>query len=819
MSKVRFVSEEVAGLRSFSPHVPGVLEFRGSLTVIVGPNGSGKTTLVEALRFAATGEMPYGKGEGFVNHPGEDTQPVHAYVRLVFTDIAGRLVRVQRNLILSRKVIRGGGHKEETRSNGVTISRQDETGNFISISNKIQDTNAELAHILGVSRAILKWVILCPQEDSLWPMSSPADLRKVFNELFDSERFDKLVKKLKEIKKAKTDDIEKTLKKELIYLKGNREQASRFRADLDEKRESVAAWETEVEQVEAQLLPARRDLRALDDRIHHLQTARVALAEKEAQLNSARKDAVDLRRSIRSPWTGTREELQDERAALVAGTAEKRRRLEAAEAKMRELKAQEQQLQLHEHQLAERHGQLRNRQQAYQKRQAERDADLTAQAKEGGATGVEQKRAGELLAWLKKQSGEAEAALESQRQNGDKELSALASERESEQRRLTQTETERGLHEAAVKEKRAEQVGIQRKLEAVASLCSEQKETEDRLAELDAELREVGSGQSLSESQMEAVMTEAKEWKTRTEGQLGRQEEKLKRAQGVLALRTELGMLEQAKEKAQCEWDSLPLGKVQAVLGKRPGDEQLRGEVESAKREAAVKRRECESAVSSLSARVEASRTSVGRLEQEKSRLERELTEQERRVASVVKAGSDPVEELEQLAEKLSLLARQRGHLAGQQALYKDFLSRAKKEKACPLCERGCTGKEKTDLEKRVEKALKGLPTEAETKRELETTSRRKSELESIRPALDELERLKNSAMPKKREELEEAKRKGARVEDGVQLPAGPRGGCGEEGRRASAALRAVRWLGSPLLGAAGDEEQDQRETRAHRIS
>jgi DNA repair protein RAD50 len=47
----------------------------------------------------------------------------------------------------------------------------------------------ELPNHLGVSIPILDNVIFCHQEESFWPLSEPATLKKKFDDIFAATRF------------------------------------------------------------------------------------------------------------------------------------------------------------------------------------------------------------------------------------------------------------------------------------------------------------------------------------------------------------------------------------------------------------------------------------------------------------------------------------------------------------------------------------------------------------------------------------------------------------------------------------------------------
>lgn len=53
---------------------------------------------------------------------------------------------------------------------------------------KSDDLDTGIPQLLGVSKAILENVIFCHQEDSAWPMSEPAVLKKKFDDVFDITR-------------------------------------------------------------------------------------------------------------------------------------------------------------------------------------------------------------------------------------------------------------------------------------------------------------------------------------------------------------------------------------------------------------------------------------------------------------------------------------------------------------------------------------------------------------------------------------------------------------------------------------------------------
>ena len=57
-----------------------------------------------------------------------------------------------------------------------------------TISTKCSEMDEEVPFLLGVSKAILENVIFCHQEESNWPLSEPAALKKKFDDIFEATK-------------------------------------------------------------------------------------------------------------------------------------------------------------------------------------------------------------------------------------------------------------------------------------------------------------------------------------------------------------------------------------------------------------------------------------------------------------------------------------------------------------------------------------------------------------------------------------------------------------------------------------------------------
>ncbi|KAL8693495.1 MAG: hypothetical protein Q9218_001684 [Villophora microphyllina] len=166
---------------------------------------------------------PNSKANGaFIHDPklaGE--KEVLAQVKLSFRDPSGaRLVvtrsvsvTVQRTKKLSQKTLDGSLLRVAN-------------GERIAIATRVIELNRYVPQYLGVSKAVLDNVIFCHQDESLWPMSEPAALKKKFDEIFEALKYTKAIDSIKNLRKYYMDES-KTLQVTEQNCKQNKDRADR----------------------------------------------------------------------------------------------------------------------------------------------------------------------------------------------------------------------------------------------------------------------------------------------------------------------------------------------------------------------------------------------------------------------------------------------------------------------------------------------------------------------------------------------------------------------------------------------------------------
>ncbi|AGO10874.1 AaceriAFR637Wp [[Ashbya] aceris (nom. inval.)] len=250
----------IQGIRSFDARDKEVIKFGKPLTLIVGANGCGKTTIIECLKYATTGDLPPNSKNGaFIHDPKINGEvDVRAQVKLAFTNANGVQMIVTRNIQLMKK--RTTTTFKTLEGQLVAINRGERT----TLSTRAADLDQQVPIYLGVPKAILEYVIFCHQEDSLWPLSEPANLKKRFDEIFQAMKFTKALDNLKGIKKDMAIDI-KLLKQSVEHLKIDRDRSRAIKCSISELERKVEEYQSTVPEIERQL----KEITEQSDKLFH----------------------------------------------------------------------------------------------------------------------------------------------------------------------------------------------------------------------------------------------------------------------------------------------------------------------------------------------------------------------------------------------------------------------------------------------------------------------------------------------------------------------------------------------------------------------
>ncbi|KAH9854720.1 hypothetical protein C2E23DRAFT_726150 [Lenzites betulinus] len=255
----------IRGIRSFDDKQISVIEFF-PVTVIVGHNGSGKTTIIECLKYATTGDQPPNtRGGAFVHDPKmANEKEVKAQVKLRFYAANGSRMLAVRNLSVSVK--KNGALTMKTLESILALAdgNAEQGGKRGVISTKCAEMDAEIPHLLGVSKAVLENVIFCHQEDSYWPLSEPAALKKKFDDIFEATKYTKALDNIKALRKERMAD----LKAESANLEGlvrEKAHADKLKSRIGEMNGLINTLTTEYDELRAAYEQQVRSNQLLND--------------------------------------------------------------------------------------------------------------------------------------------------------------------------------------------------------------------------------------------------------------------------------------------------------------------------------------------------------------------------------------------------------------------------------------------------------------------------------------------------------------------------------------------------------------------------
>ncbi len=280
-------------MRSFDNIRSETIQFHTPLTLIVGYNGSGKTTIIECLKYATTGQLPpNSKGGAFIHDPklcGE--KEVLAQVKLSFKDHQNARLVVTRSLQLTVK--------KTTRSvktlEGNLLMVKD--GERTTMSTRVAELDQMMPQLLGVGEAILDNVIFCHQDESLWPMSEPAVLKKKFDEIFEALKYTKAIDNIKVVRKNQGAELQKhkIMEEQFKIEKDRGERAEKKSIQLSDE---IEALRKQSEELNTEMQNALDGARAKHEQAREYQEIIVNLGNKRQQAESRREAVDELKENI-----------------------------------------------------------------------------------------------------------------------------------------------------------------------------------------------------------------------------------------------------------------------------------------------------------------------------------------------------------------------------------------------------------------------------------------------------------------------------------------------------------------------------------------
>ena len=370
-------------IRSFDNKTPEVIAFEPPLTLIVGTNGSGKTTIIEALKYATTGEQPSNtRGGAFIHDPdlvGE--KEVKAQVKMSFESTDRSNMIVTRSLCV---VVKRTTRQQKTLDNTLHMVRQ---GEKTVISSRNAELDQLMPRYLGVSKAILESVIFCHQDDSLWPMSEPAALKKRFDEIFEAQKYTKAIDDLKRLKKKQTEAL-KQYEIHESYSKDSKDKADKaekksreLTKELDEMRDEIRKLGARANEAKDKALVARDHASKYTEVVEQLKAAKTHRGWYAQQLETLKTNLEERPES--EAWLRSQIEQYEERLKLQQEQEDQQTK------RYKEIEMEISTLRQRQSDKRVEHGKYKQQKETHEKRIQERNAEIKDCAKRNSLRGYE----------------------------------------------------------------------------------------------------------------------------------------------------------------------------------------------------------------------------------------------------------------------------------------------------------------------------------------------------------------------------------------------------------------------------------------------
>ena len=209
---------------------------------------------------ATAGSLPplSSNGKTFINDPKiTGNTEVKASIKLKIVTPRNKDVLIVRNFQLSLKK-----NKYEFKRLEQVLKSINSNGELVTINSTCMDTDKQVPLLMHASKAILENVIFCHQEEINWPFSESGNLKKVFDEIFDTAKYTKALDDLKEIGK-KFKEKTKELKTQLELIQKDVDNYKRIQKNIEFSNSKINELTVVGEKLDEEYQDKKKDLEKL----------------------------------------------------------------------------------------------------------------------------------------------------------------------------------------------------------------------------------------------------------------------------------------------------------------------------------------------------------------------------------------------------------------------------------------------------------------------------------------------------------------------------------------------------------------------------
>ena len=209
---------------------------------------------------ATAGSLPplSSNGKTFINDPKiTGNTEVKGSIKLKIVTPRNKEVLIVRNFQLSLKK-----NKYEFKRLEQVLKSINSNGELVTINSTCMDTDKQVPLLMHASKAILENVIFCHQEEINWPFSESGNLKKVFDEIFDTAKYTKALDDLKEIGK-KFKEKTKELKNQLELMQKDVDNYKRIQKNIEFSNSKINELTSVGEKLDEEYQDKKKDLEKL----------------------------------------------------------------------------------------------------------------------------------------------------------------------------------------------------------------------------------------------------------------------------------------------------------------------------------------------------------------------------------------------------------------------------------------------------------------------------------------------------------------------------------------------------------------------------
>uniref|UniRef100_H2L8A9 RAD50 double strand break repair protein n=1 Tax=Oryzias latipes TaxID=8090 RepID=H2L8A9_ORYLA len=741
MSKIDKMS--ILGVRSFGIEDKDkqVIAFFSPLTVLVGPNGAGKTDAHET--------------------------DVRAQIKLLFTDVNGEKVSIQRSMSCTQKA------KNNTFKSLEQVITRMKDGERVSLSSKCGELDREMISSLGVSKPVLNNVIFCHQEESNWPLSEGKALKDKFDSIFAATKYIKALETMRQLRLKQSVTV-KECQVELRYLKENKEKAQQIRETVAKKEAQLMASKDSIQLIDGQIEPLENRLIEIDTKLGKVLRLDNDIRLLESRKKQMEQDNKELLETMEQVFQGSDQELQDVYQNHQRTVKDKERRLADCQKELERAGRECQRLNRVKADLLVEQGRLQLEADRQMQCIKNRDTQVRSLSSYLEMEGYD--RSPFTALQLESFHRHVTQRLEQEKETFSQAMADLQEKEQQKQQSIDEMRDKKTGLERTVELKRDMQGKKQQELRSIRADLQRLEGSSTRLQELDNELTKAEHDlqSAVQSSNVEELKVEVEELQ-KEKSELDRTQRQLDQEMQTLNVhttaRTQMEMLKKDKldkEEQIRKIKSRHNEDLVTLLGHFPN------------------KRELEDWLYSKSKEINGTRDRLAKLnkdlasnEQNKSHTAAELRKKEQQLTSDeekffnVCGSQDLEQDLGKLQEDLEKASKQRAMLAGATAVYTQFISQLTEERepCCPVCQR--TFPSESDLQDVIndmQSKLRLVPDKLKnTEQDLKRKERKRDEMMALRPVRQSIVQVQEKELPELRNRLQTVNRDIERLKADVE--------------------------------------------------